>query len=157
MKTTATLKRIQNEIKQIEAHYKENSKMFLVKMVDDNAFHWHAIVYGPEKSLYEKYQFELEIKLPDDYPFSPPIVKFITPIQHVNINTKGDICLDILKNNWAPSQNIQSVLISIISLLSDPNYDDPLNSDLAKVYRENKSDYKRRILETCKNKATKIK
>ena len=153
MNTTANLRRIQNEIKQIKQQAAEYKKMFELNMVGDNVYHWEAIIYGPEESLYEGYKFKLDIQLPDNYPFSAPNVKFITPIQHVNVNSKGDICLDILKNNWASSQNMQSVMLSLRLFLCDPNTDDPLNSDLAELYRSNKKEYTNRIKEHCKKNA----
>lgn len=153
MNTTANLRRIQNEIKGLEQNNEEYKKMFTIKMVDDNMYHWDIMLYGPADSLYEGYKFKLDLVLPTDYPFAPPRVKFITPIQHVNINTNGDICLDILKNEWRSSQSMRTVLLSIILLLSQPNYKDPLNSDLAELYRKDKKKYTKTIKESCdKNK-----
>ncbi len=54
-------------------------KQFTLLMVDDNMYHWKAILNGPDDSLYAGYRFELDIKLPNEYPFKPPIIKFITP------------------------------------------------------------------------------
>jgi ubiquitin-conjugating enzyme E2 D/E len=124
--------------------------MFKVKMVEDDIYHWEVVLYGPEDSLYEGYQFKLDIKLPNDYPFSAPRVKFISPIQHVNVNNKGDICLDILKDKWSASQNITSIMVSIILLLSQPNPDDPFNSELAQLYRKKESTYAETIKKFCK-------
>lgn len=156
MNTTANLRRIQNEIRQIQRCSDEYSGMFQLNMVNDNAYHWKGIIIGPEESLYEGYKFELEIKLPENYPFSPPSVKFITPISHVNVNSKGDICLDILKNNWAPSQNIQSVMLSLRLLLRYPNTDDPFNQELAEIFRSDIKEYERIVRMDCKRYATKI-
>ena len=146
---TANLRRIQNEIDQIRKRGSEYDKMFSIDMVNDDVYNWKAIIYGPNDSLYEGYKFNLDIKLSHDYPYSPIGVKFITPIRHVNINTHGDICLDILKHNWTPSQNIQSIMLSIYILLSEPNIEDPLNSDLAKLYRTNKQEYENSIKQFC--------
>ena len=147
---TANLRRIQNEIDQIKKRGNEYDNMFNINMVNDDVYNWKAIVHGHKDSLYEGYKFHLDIKLPYDYPYSPIGVKFITPIRHVNINTHGDICLDILKNNWNPSQTIQSVMLSIYILLSEPNTEDPLNSDLAKLYRTNKEEYENNIKQFCR-------
>lgn len=145
----ANLRRIVNEVKDIERTRKEDESMFVLKRVSDDMFHWEAIIIAPKDSLYEGYKFKLDIQLPGDYPLSPMKVKFITPILHVNVNTEGDICLDILKNNWSSALNIKSVMISLLALLDKPNTDDPLNSDLAELYRTNKSIYLSRIKDHC--------
>lgn len=153
MNTTANLRRIHHEAKQIEDEKDQYSKIFSISMVGDNMYHWQSILYGPEDSLYEGYQFKVDIQLPHNYPYAPMTVKFITPIKHVNVNSKGDICLDILKNNWRPSQNMHSVLLSLGLLLSQPNTDDPLDSDLAELYRTNKKEYAKKIKTFCKENA----
>jgi ubiquitin-conjugating enzyme E2 D/E len=131
--------------------------MFRVNMVNENLYHWEALLYGPEDSLYQGYQFKLEIKLPNDYPFSAPNIKFITPIQHVNINNSGDICLDIIKdsNKWTPSLNIITIILSIMLLLSNPNFNDPFNSKLAELYRTNYDKYVHKIKHSCEKYAQK--
>ena len=74
----------------------------------------------------------LEVNIPNNYPYEPPVFKFITKIFHPNIDEHGEICLDILKKDkWSPSLTINKAVISISSLLTDPNEDDPLNSKAA--------------------------
>lgn len=153
MNKTANLRRIMNEIKQIKENAEADSKLFTLTQLDQNMFHWEAIIYGPADSLYEGYQFKLDIQLPDNYPQSPLNMKFVTPIQHVNVNVKGDICLDILKNNWSAALNIRTVLISLISLLDKPNTEDPFNPDLAELYRTNKKKYVEKIKSACEKQA----
>ncbi|XWV26436.1 putative ubiquitin-conjugating enzyme E2 [Tupanvirus soda lake] len=154
MSATTNLRRLQNEVSRMQSQAEEYASMFKINMVGDDMYHWEVILFGPEESLYEGYQFKLDVKLPNDYPFSAPRVKFMTPIEHVNINKNGDICLDILKNGgWSASQNIKTVMISIRVLLSCPNPDDPFNSELAELYRKNEQEYINRIKKACEKYA----
>jgi ubiquitin-conjugating enzyme E2 A len=82
---------------------------------------------------------------PDNYPHSPPEVKFSTPIFHPNVYKSGAICLDILQRNWSAANDVSSVLISIQSLLTDPNPASPANSEAARLYNENRPEYVRRV------------
>ena len=106
---------------------------------DDNLYLWYATIIGPEKSPYEHGVFNLKIEYPADYPFRPPKVMFTTKIYHCNINSYGGICLDILKDQWSPALTISKVLLSICSLMDDPNPNDPLMSEIAQQLRTNKS------------------
>ena len=66
-----------------------------------------------------------------------PQVTFRTRIYHCNVNSSGQICLDILKDKWSPALQIRTVLLSIQALLSAPNPDDPLSEKIAKAWRDN--------------------
>lgn len=101
-------------------------------------FHWTASITGPQGSPYEGGVFFLDIKFPDNYPYKPPNIVFTTKIFHPNINPNGAICLDILKTQWSPALTISRVLLSISSLLNDPNPDDPLVPEIAKLYKTNR-------------------
>ena len=103
--------------------------------VGDDLFHWQATIMGPEDSPYSGGVFFLNIHFPADYPFKPPKVSFTTRIYHCNINANGGICLDILKDQWSPALTISKVLLSICSLLTDPNPDDPLVPEIAQIFR----------------------
>lgn len=105
--------------------------------VDDNLYLWHGTIVGPMGSPYENGLFHLRIVIPPDYPFMAPKITFITKIYHPNVSPSGAICLDILKDRWSPALTIHKVLLSISSLLTDANPDDPLNIDAAQLYKAN--------------------
>ncbi|KAL1735099.1 ubiquitin-conjugating enzyme/RWD-like protein [Schizophyllum commune] len=107
----------------------------------DNMFQWQATIMGPGDSPYAGGVFFLSITFPTDYPFKPPKVSFTTKIYHPNINANGSICLDILRDQWSPALTISKVLLSICSMLTDPNPDDPLVPDIAHLYKTDRARY----------------
>merc|ERR1711988_1217037 len=102
----------------------------------DNLRYFNVIIAGPTQSPYEGGIFKLELFLPEDYPMAPPKVRFLTKIYHPNIDKLGRICLDILKEKWSPALQIRTVLLSIQALLSAPNPDDPLNNEVAELWKK---------------------
>ncbi|KAG6469243.1 hypothetical protein ZIOFF_073949 [Zingiber officinale] len=109
--------------------------------VGEDLFHWQATIMGPSESPYAGGVFFVAIHFPQDYPFKPPKVNFQTKVYHPNINSNGSICLDILKDQWSPALTISKVLLSISSLLTDPNPDDPLVPEIAHLYKTHRSRY----------------
>ncbi|CAA6661560.1 unnamed protein product [Spirodela intermedia] len=103
--------------------------------VGEDMFQWQATIMGPEASPFAGGVFVLSIHFPLDYPFKPP------KVFHPNINSNGSICLDILKEQWSPALTISKVLLSVCSLLTDPNPDDPLVSEIAEIYKTNRDKY----------------
>lgn len=104
---------------------------------------WEATIMGPSDSPYAGGVFNLDIVFPEKYPFKAPIITFKTKIFHPNINRHGSICLDILNVKWSPAMSISKVLLSIVSLLTDPNPDDPLEKDIANLYINDIEEYKK--------------
>jgi len=104
-------------------------------------FRWEGVIMGPADSPYAGGVFKLNIQFPVDYPFKPPHLQFTTKIYHPNINAAGLICLDILKGQWSPALTISKVLLSITSLLTDPNPNDPLVPEIATLYKRDKAAY----------------
>jgi ubiquitin-conjugating enzyme E2 D/E len=131
-------KRIQKELKDLARDPPSNCS---AGPNDENLFKWTASIIGPGGSPYAGGVFFLSIQFPTDYPFKPPKIQFITRIYHPNINSNGNICLDILRDQWSPALTISKVLLSISSLLTGPNPDDPLVPEIARVFKENRSRY----------------
>jgi ubiquitin-conjugating enzyme E2 D len=136
------LKRIEKELKEIEKEPPSNCTAGPINRI--NMYDWEATIIGPSNSPYAGGIFKLTVSFSEKYPFKPPKVKFITRIYHPNINSSGSICLDILNTNWSPALTIIKVLLSISSLLTDPNPKDPLSKEAAHVYLNDREAYNRR-------------
>jgi len=110
----------------------------------DNIFVWTGTITGGDGTVYEGYTFKLQLKFPTSYPYEAPQVTFVTPCFHPNVDQYGNICLDILKEKWSAVYNVRTVLLSIQSLLGDPNLDSPLNGHAASIWN-NVAEYKRAL------------
>ena len=131
-----TLKRLHSELKEITTSAPANCS---AGPISDDMHQWQATIMGPEGSPYHGGVFYVRIYFPLDYPFKPPKLIFQTKIYHCNINSSGGICLDILKDKWSPALTICKVLLSICSLLDDPNPVDPLVHEIAELFKNNRA------------------
>lgn len=116
--------------------------------------YWIGWIDGPQDSPFSGGRFHLFINFPSDYPFKPPHMQFTTPIYHPNISTKGEICLDILHSQWSPVLTMRSLLISVCSLLTDPNLEHGLNKEALTNYQTNLQKYNEIAKEWTKTYAT---
>lgn len=100
----------------------------------DNLFSWVANISGGSGTVYDGLSYKLSLSFPSHYPYVPPTVKFVTPCYHPNVDTHGNICLDILKEKWSALYDVRTILLSIQSLLAEPNNDSPLNLEAAELW-----------------------
>jgi len=116
----------------------------------DDMMIWIARIKGPENTPFEKGVYDILIQFNENYPIKPPSVRFLDPskIYHPNVYRDGKICVDILQNQWAPALNIIKVLISLRSLLEDPNPNSPANRDAAINYVNDRERYNE-LVRTC--------
>lgn len=105
------------------------------------------VIFGPDDTPWEGGTFKLVLEFTEDYPNKAPQVRFLTKMFHPNIYNDGQICLDILQNQWSPIYDISAILTSIQSLLCDPNPASPANSEASRLYNENRREYNRRVRE----------
>ncbi len=141
---TMALRRIQKELADLQKDPPANCS---AGPTDNDLFKWEGVIMGPADSPYTGGVFKLDIQFPVDYPFKPPKIQFTTKIYHPNVNPTGLICLDILKQQWSPALTISKVLLSITSLLTDPNPDDPFVPEIAQLYKANRAAYEAKARE----------
>ncbi|XP_041647466.1 cell division cycle 34 homolog (S. cerevisiae) a [Cheilinus undulatus] len=123
---------------------------FKITLVDESdLYNWEVAIFGPPNTHYEGGYFKARIKFPVDYPYSPPAFRFLTKMWHPNIYENGDVCISILhppvddpqsgelpSERWNPTQNVRTILLSVISLLNEPNTFSPANVDASVMYRK---------------------
>ncbi|XP_060071710.1 ubiquitin-conjugating enzyme E2 D4-like [Ylistrum balloti] len=131
-------KRLKKELMSMQSEPPDNCSAGLV---GDDIYHWQATIFGPDDTPYAGGMFFLDMRFPTDYPFKAPKIVFKTKIYHPNINSNGSICVDILRSQWSPAITVNKVLLSISSLMADPNPSDPLVPEIAKLYEHNRQEY----------------
>ncbi|CAG5130589.1 unnamed protein product [Candidula unifasciata] len=112
----------------------------------DNMFRWIGTIEGASGTVYENLAYKLSLTFPATYPIEAVKVKFETPCYHPNVDSHGNICLDILKEKWSALYDVRTVLLSIQSLLGEPNIDSPLNAQAADLWKD-QTLYKKVLLE----------
>ena len=134
-----TLRRIKKELDELNTNPPSNCSAGPVD--DNNMYKWQATIIGPEGTPYQGGVFTLSVDFPVNYPFTSPRIVFVTQIYHCNINSSGSICLDILKDQWSPALTISKVLLSICSLMNEPNPLDPLTPSIADLLVRDKAQH----------------
>ncbi|KIH61984.1 ubiquitin--protein ligase [Ancylostoma duodenale] len=135
--------RIQRECKEVVTNKEIAETGIMIEILNDSLSEIKGQIRGPPDTPYQGGSFDLEIKIPDTYPFTPPKIKFLTKIWHPNISSQtGTICLDILKDQWAASLTLRTVLLSIQALMCSPEPKDPQDAVVAKQYMSNPALFK---------------
>lgn len=128
-------------------------------LVDDNVFEWEVmLMINDECKFYGGGFFRARLTFPPEYPHLPPKMKFETPIFHPNIYKSGEVCISILHppeedkygyesaaERWSPVQTPETILLSVISMLSSPNDESPANVEAAALWREDPKEFKKRV------------
>jgi ubiquitin-conjugating enzyme E2 R len=126
---------------------------------DSNLFDWTIWVEGPKDTLYEGGVFKMKMSFPQDFPMSPPELKFLSDFWHPNVyGDSGVVCISILHppgedemsgeradERWLPTQSISSILLSVISLLNQPNFSSPANVDASVEWQKHPEQYTKKI------------
>jgi len=148
-------------IKRLQLEYKEQLKdpnyYYSIEIDPSNFLKWNVLLLGPSDTIFEGGIFKCELIFPKEYPNKPPDFRFIDNLFHPNIYNDGKVCISILhegideygyeniSERWNPSQSVNTILMSIISMLPEPNFESPANVDASKLWKENYAEYKRII------------
>ncbi|KAF9939197.1 Ubiquitin-conjugating enzyme E2 15 [Mortierella antarctica] len=133
---------------------------------DDNIFEWEIVIMGLNDTLYEGGFYRAIMTFPVDYPLMPPKLKFTSDMYHPNVYPSGEVCISILhppgedkygyeqaNERWTPVHTVETILVSVISMLSSPNDESPANIDAAKEWRENYPAYKKKVQRLARRSA----
>ncbi|KAL2540929.1 Ubiquitin-conjugating enzyme E2 19 [Abeliophyllum distichum] len=139
--THSVLKRLQSELMALMMSGDSGISAF---PEEDNIFQWKGTITGSKDTVFEGTEYKLSLSFPSDYPFKPPKVKFETSCFHPNFDMHGNICLDILQDKWSSAYDVRTILLSIQSLLGEPNTSSPLNTQAASLWG-NQEEYRKMV------------
>ncbi|XP_064394756.1 ubiquitin-conjugating enzyme E2 G2-like isoform X1 [Halichondria panicea] len=148
----SALKRLMAEYKQLTLNSPEG--IVAGPKSEENFFEWEAMISGPEDTSFEGGVFITELVFPPDYPLSPPKMRFISEMFHPNVYQDGRVCISILHTpgddplgyetaaeRWSPVQSIEKILLSVVSMLAEPNDESGANVDASKMWRDNRQQF----------------
>ena len=146
-------------MKMLQQQQEDPCSYFSCGLVNDNLFKWRCTIIGPPGTPFEGGMFPAEVDFPEDFPNNPPEMHFLCPMWHPNIDEKtGKVCISILhkpgkdpheyeqsQERWLPVHTIESIVVSVLSMLTDPNCESPLNVPAARDYNNNRQEYNKKV------------
>jgi len=160
---SAAFKRLMQEYKELTKNPPEG--IVAGPITEENFFEWEALIMGPPGTDYEGGLFQAVLKFPLDYPLNPPKMTFSSTLWHPNIYPNGDVCISILHppgedpmhyekitERWSPVQSVEKILLSVVSMLAEPNDESPANIEAAKMWRSDKKNF-RDTVQRCVRKS----
>ncbi|THH28177.1 hypothetical protein EUX98_g6005 [Antrodiella citrinella] len=131
---------------------------------ESDFFTWEALIMGPKDTPFEGGLFAAKLTFPSDYPLSPFKMRFDPPLFHPNVYPDGNVCISILhapgedpthyesaSERWSPVQSVEKVILSVVSMLAEPNLESGANIDCCKLYRDNKAEYERIVRQSVRS------
>lgn len=154
------LKRLKLEYLQI---LKDPNYFYSIEPDENNFLKWNILLIGPSETIFEGAQIKCILEFSKEYPIKPPVFKFIDILFHPNIYPDGNVCISILhegediyeyeslSERWNPSHSVESIIMSIISILNNPNFESPANIDASKLWQHDFNAYKKIIYKFVAN------
>ncbi|KAJ3127686.1 NEDD8-conjugating protein ubc12 [Nowakowskiella sp. JEL0407] len=145
-KTTAAQIRIQKDLVDLDSLPSTMQLAF----PDANDVFFFTLDITPDEGFYKGGLFKFTFRINTNYPHEPPKVLCTQKIYHPNIDLEGNVCLNILREDWKPVLNINSVLVGLQYLFLEPNAEDPLNKEAAEDLRLNRKGFERNVIRSMK-------
>jgi ubiquitin-conjugating enzyme E2 M len=108
------------------------------------------LIISPDEGFYRHGQFSFSFKIGAAYPHEPPKVKCENKVYHPNIDLEGNVCLNILREDWKPVLTINSIVYGLQYLFLEPNPEDPLNKEAAMELQSNRRSFEMNVQKTMK-------
>jgi ubiquitin-protein ligase len=109
---------------------------------------WRVLLRGPDESVYRRQWWYLTIEFPRGYPHTPPLIRFVHPPFHPNVSNEGSICINTLAKGYRRDSKIYEILLSILELLANPNYEDPIDAQRATMWKEHPGEFQQKVLKS---------
>jgi ubiquitin-conjugating enzyme E2 M len=139
-KTSAAQIRVQKDITELDL-----PSTMTMEFPDPNDLLNFSLTISPDEGMYKGAAFKFSFAINSSYPHEPPKVKCIPKIYHPNVDLEGNVCLNILREDWKPVLNLNSVMVGLQYLFLEPNADDPLNKEAAQDLRSNRQNFVRNV------------
>jgi len=137
-KNDAAKKRLNSDMNELDL-----PKFCKIERTDD-IMNFYLVV-SPIEGIYKDASISFSFAVDCNYPFQPPKIKCTKKLYHPNIDLEGNICLNILRDDWSPALSIQSIALGICFLFSNFNSNDPLNKDAADMLAANPAQFERNV------------
>ncbi|KAK9467459.1 ubiquitin-conjugating enzyme/RWD-like protein [Lipomyces arxii] len=139
-KVTAAQIRVQKDLTELSLP----STMKTVFPDPEDLLHF-TLTIQPDEGFYLGGTFNFSFAINNNFPHEPPKVKCLQKIYHPNIDLDGNVCLNILREDWKPVLNLNAVMIGVQFLFIEPNAGDPLNKDAANDLQQNRESFRRNV------------
>ncbi|OBZ88683.1 Ubiquitin-conjugating enzyme E2 [Choanephora cucurbitarum] len=158
---STALKRLMTEYRELTLNAPEGITAGPID--ENNFFEWEALIAGPEGTPFEGGLFPATLTFPKDYPLSPPTMRFTCDFFHPNVYQNGTVCISILhppgddpnmyessSERWSPVQSVEKILLSVVSMLAEPNDESGANIDACKIWRTDRERYDEIVRENAR-------
>jgi ubiquitin-conjugating enzyme E2 M len=137
--------RIQKDIAELDG-----GEIATIHFPNANDLTTFEVSVSPDSGYWKGATYNFKFEIPPYYPHFPPKVECNTRMYHPNIDFEGKVCLNILRKDWTPVLDINAVIYGLIFLFYEPNPDDPLNVEVAKLFREDVRQFERQVMRSLR-------